>query len=338
MPSSPSSANFFPRKEIAFLVLAGIFLVSLVVANLITAKLFVIFGIVLAAGIIPYPITFLATDLICEVYGKRRAQVLVFVGFVLSFYVLFLIKMGQLTVPFAGLNRQPEYDVIFGNSARAIIASMIAYLVAQFLDVHLFHFWKRVTQGRHLWLRNNGSTMISQLVDTVLVVTILFYGDLPASQIIQIIIAGYCFKLIIAGTDTPLFYLGTRYLTWFVQDTAEPLSRQILWRDGALLAACAANIAIVISGAVIWKPGEPLLGIPNIGLLLVLIGAGAHIATTVACAQPQLARKIGLVLGCLGIATAALGWQTALMTIGPTIAQIGGIMLAGAGVILVAKT
>ena len=99
------------------------------------------------------------------------------------------------------------YNLVFQNAARVIFASMIAYLVAQFIDVRMFHFWKNLTKGRHLWLRNNFSTVGSQLVDTVLVISILFIGVWEPAQIFQAIIDGFLFKILIALIDTPLFYV-----------------------------------------------------------------------------------------------------------------------------------
>lgn len=217
-----------PRHERIYLILAALFIGSLLIANIITFKLFSIpvpgdltlFGqdaVVLAAGIIPYPVTFLVTDLISELYGKKRADAVVWSGFWVSLYILVILRIGAWVPPVGTEIRSADeiqalYVGVFGQSSRAIIASMIAYLVAQLLDVRIFHFWKRLTDGRHLWLRNNGSTMFSQLMDSILVVTILFWGQLSGEMIIQIIVASYIFKVLIAATDTPFFYLGVRWL------------------------------------------------------------------------------------------------------------------------------
>lgn len=217
-----------PRHERIYLFLGVFFVGSLLIANIITFKLFsvplpgrlTLFGqesVILAAGILTYPVTFLVTDLISELYGKQRADAVVWSGFWVSLYILVVLRLGGW-VPAVGTDVrsageiQALYVAVFGQSSRAIIASMIAYLVAQLLDVRIFHFWKRFTGGRHLWLRNNGSTMVSQLLDSVLVVTILFWGQLAGETIVQIIIASYVFKVIFAALDTPLFYLGVRWL------------------------------------------------------------------------------------------------------------------------------
>ena len=223
-----------PRHERIYLILAAFFVGSLLIANIITFKLFsvplpgdvTVFGqgaVILAAGIIPYPVTFLVTDLISELYGKKRADAVVWTGFWVSLYILVILRIGAWVPPVGTDIRTAEeiqglYVGVFGQSSRAIIASMIAYLVAQLIDVRVFHFWKRLTGGRYLWLRNNGSTMFSQLMDSVLVVTILFWGQLDGGTIIQIIIASYVFKVLVAALDTPLFYLGVHWLRPHVGD------------------------------------------------------------------------------------------------------------------------
>ena len=203
-----------------YLVLAGIFVASLVTCNLIANK-FVSIDLgfktfIVSAGILPYPLTFLVTDILSEIYGKKRASMVVLSGFIASFFVLLFLWIGG---QFNAINGSPldneTYDLVFNNAWRVIFASMIAYLSAQFLDVRLFHFWKRMTKGRHLWLRNNASTIGSQLVDTILVISVLFVGVWDTDQIISAIIDGWLFKMLVAFIDTPLFYLISHYLRHF---------------------------------------------------------------------------------------------------------------------------
>lgn len=227
-----------PRREKVYLGLCGLFVGSLLIANIITFKLFSVplpgdvslFGqnaVVLAAGVLPYPVTFLVTDLISELYGKRRASAVVWTGFWVSLFVLLVIQVGSW-VPAVGTEArtaaevQALYDGVFGQSSRAIFASMVAYLIAQLFDVRIFHFWKELTRGRHLWLRNNGSTMLSQMLDTVLVVSILFWSVLPFETVVQIIIASYVFKLLSAAVDTPFFYLGVRWIGPWIDERGPP--------------------------------------------------------------------------------------------------------------------
>ena len=203
-------------KDQFFLVLTGIFIASLVTCNLIANKFvtvdlgFKVF--IVSAGILPYPLTFLVTDLISELYGQKKANLVVLSGFIASLFVLlFLWLGGQFNAIPDSLVNDATYDSVFRNAWRLIAASMIAYLFAQFVDVRIFHFWKKLTKGKHLWLRNNGSTIASQLVDTTLVICILFVGVWNADQILSAIIDGWVFKMLMAILDTPIMY-GVIYL------------------------------------------------------------------------------------------------------------------------------
>lgn len=207
-------------KEKLFLFLSGIFLTALVLGNIIgTTKFVVVFGLNVPAGVLAYPFTFLATDLICELYGKKRAQTLVWIGFIMNFFMLGLMSLGHALPDASGVSGalstfENVYKFMIGN----VIASMFAYLVAQSVDVKLFHFWKRLTKGRHLWLRNNASTTVSQLVDTISILSILYLADNlgpdihSISALIKLIFASYIFKFFFALFDTPLFYLGVALL------------------------------------------------------------------------------------------------------------------------------
>jgi len=211
--------------ETGFLYLSALFIASLVVCNLIVQKFFLWepFGIrnwfYLSAGILPYPLTFLVTDILSECYGKRRANQVVVAGLVASVFVLGVVTLADSLNSIGAVDiRTGEaiggalfdqwFHQIFGTTGRAITASMIAYLLAQFVDIQLFHFWRRLTDGKHLWLRNNASTITSQLVDTGLVVTLLFIGTEQQSNIPRMIAAGWSFKMLVALCDTPLFYLA----------------------------------------------------------------------------------------------------------------------------------
>ena len=203
-------------KDQLYIVLVGIFIASLITCNLIANKFvtvdlgFKVF--IVSAGILPYPLTFLVTDLISEIYGQKRANLVVFSGFIASMFVLlFLWLGGQFNAIPSSIVGDETYNSVFQNAWRIIAASMIAYLFAQFVDVKIFHFWKKLTNGKHLWLRNNGSTVTSQLIDTTLVVCILFLGVWNGDQIFQAIIDGWLFKMLMAFIDTPIIY-GIVYL------------------------------------------------------------------------------------------------------------------------------
>lgn len=205
------------RYEYIFALLAGFFVTSLVVSNSMINKLTDIplpfIGLAtISVGTLPYPVTFLCTDLVSEVYGKRRADMLVIIGFVVSGYMLLLLYLGRI-LPLSHMQDasvQDDFVAVFGQSTRAIIASMVAYMTAQFIDVRLYHYWRRLTNGRHLWLRNNASTLLSQLIDTFAVVTILFFNTLTIPELRDVIVSSYIYKLLVALADTPLMYLFTR--------------------------------------------------------------------------------------------------------------------------------
>ncbi len=213
-------------KEKLFLLLSGIFITALVLGNIIgTTKFVNVFGLTVPAGVLAYPFTFLATDLICELYGKNKAQTLVWTGFILNFFMLGLMTLGHLLPDASGVSGAAStFERVYEFMVANVIASMFAYLVAQTIDVHMFHFWKKLTKGKHLWLRNNASTTVSQLVDTISILTILYLADNlgpdinSVDKLIQLIFYSYLFKFFFALFDTPLFYLGVYFLKNKVHD------------------------------------------------------------------------------------------------------------------------
>ena len=255
----PSNDNY-SRYERIYLVLAATFVTVLLLTNIIGIKLFQAPfrpELALTTGILTYPITFLVTDVVSEIYGKRRANFMVILGFFLSLLMLAIIQIALHVAPHAhwepaeggffdnisgeeatvlaagdsahelmqveatasGSVRSPvapvdayqhAFSSVFALNGLLLFGSMLAYLVAQLIDVRLYHFWKRVTKGKHLWLRNNGSTWVSQLVDTAIVNSILFYIGFKMDLWIgvKIMVTIYVYKLILAAIDTPLIYLG----------------------------------------------------------------------------------------------------------------------------------
>ena len=202
-----------------YLYLAALFITSLVVSNLIFQKFFYWYpfdisvgGIrlfELSVGILPYPITFLVTDLISEIYGKKRATQVVIAGIFASFFSLLIILISD-SVP--ALSSSPldnkTFSKVFSLSGLAVLASMLAYLFAQFVDIKIYHFWKNLTKGKMLWLRNNFSTFSSQIIDTLTVISLLcLFQVLNWDSFWGLVISGIVFKIIIAFLDTPLLYL-----------------------------------------------------------------------------------------------------------------------------------
>ncbi|RCT56466.1 queuosine precursor transporter [Winogradskyella sp. KYW1333] len=203
-----------------YLLLGGLFITSLVVSNLIFQKFFYwypidieIFGSKLfeiSVGILPYPITFLITDLISEIYGKKRANDVVVAGIFASFFSMLIIYTSNAVpaTPWSPV-QDNMFSTVFGSTAIAVFASMMAYLLAQFVDIHIYHFWKNLTKGKHLWLRNNFSTFLSQFVDTATVLLLLcIFGKIEWDKFTGLLIAGFLFKVLVALFDTPFLYLG----------------------------------------------------------------------------------------------------------------------------------
>lgn len=218
-----------------YFLLGAIFIASLVTCNLTFQKFFywspftfLDFGtdpnstwhsithytFFISVGIIPYPVTFLVTDIVSEIYGKRRADLIVLAGLFASVFVLLIIWISSIVpaTDWSGVDDE-TFKNVFGSTMYSVAASMAAYLAAQFIDIRLFHFWKMKTHGKHLWLRNNFSTIPSQFVDTFFVLLVLCYFEVISWDLFgALLLNGFLFKVIIALFDTPFFYLAA---WWF---------------------------------------------------------------------------------------------------------------------------
>ena len=206
-------------KSRLYLILAGIFIASLVSSNLIFQKFFTwtpfgLYTFEISVGILPYPITFLVTDLLSELYGKKKANQVVIAGLVSSVFVMGIILLANALPQKDGSPVDSEtFNRVFGLFGPAVFASMVAYLTAQFIDIRMFHFWKRLTKGKHLWLRNNASTIISQLVDTASVLFLLcLVGVFSWHEFFPLFKMGFIFKVLVALFDTPVIYGVIRLL------------------------------------------------------------------------------------------------------------------------------
>lgn len=202
-----------------YLYLGALFITSLVVSNLIFQKFFywnpfgkfTVFDVSLfevSVGILPYPITFLITDLISEIYGRKMANQIVTAGIFASFFSMGIILVAEVApaIPSSPINDE-VFTQVFALSPIAVLASMIAYLFAQYVDVAIYHFWKKLTKGKYLWLRNNFSTFLSQFLDTLTVVGLLcIFKVLPWDLFFGLVVSGFIFKIFIAFIDTPFLY------------------------------------------------------------------------------------------------------------------------------------
>lgn len=209
-------------KKIAFrvfLILAGLFICSLVVSNLIFQKFFYwdflgIYTFEISVGILPYPITFLITDIISEIYGKQKANQVVTAGIFASFFSLGIIFLSTI-VPATAWSPIDDltFQKVFGATTIAVFASMMAYLFAQYIDIQIYHFWKKATKGKHLWIRNNFSTFSSQLIDTMTVLLLLCTaGIIEWDRFWVLLLNGFLFKILVAALDTPLLYAAVHLI------------------------------------------------------------------------------------------------------------------------------
>ncbi|MRG86867.1 queuosine precursor transporter [Salinibacillus xinjiangensis] len=190
-----------------FVYLNALFVGLLVLSNIIGVKLFSVGDFVLPAAVVVYVITYLITDVIGEVYGKEAARKTVQAGFFTQLIALIFIFIA-IQLPAAPLfGSQNEFEMILSGSFRVILASLLSYLVSQNFDVAIFHRLKEKHGVQKLWLRNNVSTMTSQLIDTCIFITIAFAGTVPTSALLGMIMTQYLFKLIIAIIDTPIAYV-----------------------------------------------------------------------------------------------------------------------------------
>ena len=173
----------------------------------VASKIIVIFGMTASGGAIGYAITYIATDAISELYGKKKANQVVFAG-VIAAILTMLLMVTAIRLPYADFwDNQEGFENTLGLSVRLAIATIVAYLASQFHDVWAFHMWREKTQARHLWLRNNLSTGVSQAIDTIIFITIAFWGIFPLRQLLFLVLGKYLIKLGIAILDTPVIYL-----------------------------------------------------------------------------------------------------------------------------------
>ena len=221
-------------RDRLYLILAGVFISSLVASNLIFQKFFVLtpfsfldifsnyelfkkianYSFELSVGILPYPITFLVTDIVSEIYGRKKANQIVISGFISSLFIMLVVIIANMVpaTDWSPVNNE-VFSKVFGLYGPAVFASMTAYLFAQLIDIRIYHFWKRILKGRHLWIRNNLSTIFSQSLDTFLILFLLCSGNvIEWDKFSNLFIQGFLFKVMIAIIDTPIIYICVGYL------------------------------------------------------------------------------------------------------------------------------
>ena len=187
----------------------AVFIMSLLVANVVAGKIVDIFGFIVPAAVVAYGITFLCTDVINEIWGKEEANKAVKLGFKIQVASMFLILLAIWLPPaIFAVDFNISFKTVLGQNVRVVFASLTAYTISQAHDVISFDFWKNKTKGKHKWIRNNLSTLTSQIIDTAIFITIAFWGLVP--NLLWMIFSQYIVKAVIALIDTPFFYLLTR--------------------------------------------------------------------------------------------------------------------------------
>jgi uncharacterized integral membrane protein (TIGR00697 family) len=197
------------RRQRLFVVLCGIFLTALLIANVIAGKEFRLGGLQLSVGVLPFPITFLLTDIVNEYYGKEGARFLTLVGLGMMLFANAMLIVGGL-LPTAATSwvTEQSYQNVFGLSWRLFLGSLVAYTLGQVSDIYSFQFMKRITGSKLLWLRATGSTFFSQIIDTVVVNVAIFAGMKSWGEVGALIFWSYVYKMVVAVGLTPLLYVA----------------------------------------------------------------------------------------------------------------------------------
>ena len=213
---------FKNRKDLVFIILAGIFITNAVVAELIGGKLIQIGPFVMSIGILPWPIVFLTTDLINEYFGEKGVRKLSIITAFLIGYAFIILFIAILIPAAKGISpvSDEEFLAVFGQSMWIIVGSIIAFLVSQFIDVSLFHYLKSKTGSKMIWLRSTGSTVVSQFFDSFIVLGIAFWlpGKINFLTFITSAFTGYFFKLILAIVLTPAIYIGHHLIDKYIDE------------------------------------------------------------------------------------------------------------------------
>jgi uncharacterized integral membrane protein (TIGR00697 family) len=200
------------KKE---LFLFALFITSMVLVNTIGTKIISLFNVRLSVGIFFVPILFLVTDIIGEVKGKKRALFFVRTSIIMLIFLFLMVALCVAIPPHSSYHLNTEYSNIFGSTLRMTLASLLSFTVSQNIDVFIFSLVKKITKDKHLWIRNNVSTMISQLFDTTIFMFVAFYhinDKFNAAFIVSLIVPYWIFKVLFAIIDTPLCYLGVKWL------------------------------------------------------------------------------------------------------------------------------
>ena len=196
--------------------LFALFVASMVMVNTLGTKITTILGVRVSVGIFFVPVLFLITDIVGEVYGRKEASSFVTMATLMLVLLFVMINICITVKPNDSWDMQDQYALVFGSSLRMTFASLVSFVVAQQLDVFMFSFWGKVTKGKHLWIRNNMSTIVSQFLDTTIFEFIAFWHLTPkftTSYVFSLILPYWLFKVVFALLDTPFCYMGEWWLS-----------------------------------------------------------------------------------------------------------------------------
>jgi uncharacterized integral membrane protein (TIGR00697 family) len=200
--ASPSGGSCEPPTYL--LCLLGAYVGMLLTAVAAGSKVFALGPFAASATVFPYALSFWITDFVTETHGRGMATRFVLVGFGVILLANVLFRVAVAVPPAPGYAHQEAFALVFSLSPRLFAAGLGAYLISQFLDVHIFHFLRQRTRGRHLWLRNNASTLLSQFTDTLVFISLAFHGVID--NLLPLVFGQYLIKATIALADTPLLY------------------------------------------------------------------------------------------------------------------------------------
>jgi uncharacterized integral membrane protein (TIGR00697 family) len=200
------------RYSVWFLVIVGVFVTCLITANIVAVKLVDIGGLIVPAGIIIFPISYIVGDVLTEVYGYKQARRVIWLGFTCNLLAVVGIVVGQ-ALPAAGFwDAQSAYDRILGYTPRLLLASFLAFLVGEFTNSYILARMKVATQGRFLWARTITSTLFGQLFDSVIFIAVAFWGTSPNDVLISAMLTQWLFKAAYEALATPLTYVVVNFV------------------------------------------------------------------------------------------------------------------------------
>jgi uncharacterized integral membrane protein (TIGR00697 family) len=207
-----SAVNGNAAYSIWFVFIVAIFITCLITANIAAVKLVEIFGFVLPAGTIIFPISYIFGDVLTEVYGYRQARRVIWLGFLCNFIVVVALWIGQVLPPASFWDGQKAYERILGYTPRLLVASFLAYLVGEFANSFVLAKMKIATKGRWLWTRTIGSTVVGEGLDSLVFMTLAFVGTIPIAALLLAILTQWLVKSFYEAAVTPLTYIVVNFL------------------------------------------------------------------------------------------------------------------------------